>query len=303
MEKTKVKIKVPATSANCGPGFDTLGIACSLYNEFTYELIPEGYELIVEGEGKDALEASKDNLAFASFYKLWDKVQGKNSGLKVTMKNNIPLSRGLGSSTAVIVAGIMAANFLSDSKLSKDELLALATEIEGHPDNVAPAIFGGFTISFMENNSAHTFKFLPKKEFTMVAVIPNMPLSTAKARAAIPKVVPHVDAVFNSSRSALLVASLLTGDFSLLHFAMEDKLHQPYRLPLIPGAKEALEAAKSAGAFGAIISGAGSTLMAYVEKNGPSAEVGKAMITKLKENGLEGKYVLLDIDKTGAQII
>ncbi len=197
------------------------------------------------------------------------------------MRNKIPLSRGLGSSSTAIVAGLVAANAMTGNTLTKDELVSMATEIEGHPDNVAPAILGGFTISYMEDKLAHAFSFIPVKKFKLVAVVPAMPLATSKARAAIPIQVPHCDAVFNASRTALLIGALMSGEYDYLPAALEDKLHQPYRTALIPGMQEAFVIAKAKGAYNAIISGAGSTLMAYAPMTSNTEEIGRAMVEAL----------------------
>ena len=299
----KVTVRVPATSANCGPGFDTLGLACNLYNYFTYELIDQGLSLKIEGEGTEKLKAGKNNLAFLSFYKVWDMIVGSKTGLSVIMSNNIPLSRGLGSSSTAIVAGLVAANHLTGNTLSKNEIVQLATEIEGHPDNVAPAILGGMTISYVDNGRASSLKFLPLKPFKLVAVVPDMPLATSLARRAIPKTVPHQDAVFNTSRAALLVGAMLTGDYQHLAAGLDDRLHQPYRAHLIPGMEDAFKAAVNNGAFNAIISGAGSTLMAYVPINVSCEAVGEAMCKALSEHDLHSVFYVLDIDTEGAAVL
>ena len=299
----KVTVRVPATSANCGPGFDTLGLACNLYNYFTYELIDQGLSLKIEGEGTEKLKAGKNNLAFLSFYKVWDMIVGSKTGLSVIMSNNIPLSRGLGSSSTAIVAGLVAANHLTGNTLSKSEIVQLATEIEGHPDNVAPAILGGMTISYVDNGRASSLKFLPLKPFKLVAVVPDMPLATSLARRAIPKTVPHQDAVFNTSRAALLVGAMLTGDYQHLAAGLDDRLHQPYRAHLIPGMEDAFKAAVNNGAFNAIISGAGSTLMAYVPINVSCEAVGEAMCKVLSEHDLHSVFHILDIDTEGAVVL
>ena len=299
----KVTVRVPATSANCGPGFDTLGLACNLYNYFTYELIDQGLSLKIEGEGTEKLKAGKNNLAFLSFYKVWDMIVSSKTGLSVIMSKNIPLSRGLGSSSTAIVAGLVAANHLTGNTLSKNEIVQLATEIEGHPDNVAPAILGGMTISYVDNGRASSLKFLPLKPFKLVAVVPDMPLATSLARRAIPKTVPHQDAVFNTSRAALLVGAMLTGDYQHLAAGLDDRLHQPYRAHLIPGMEDAFKAAVNNGAFNAIISGAGSTLMAYVPINVSCEAVGEAMCKVLSEHDLHSVFHILDIDTEGAVVL
>lgn len=301
--QNKISIRVPATSANCGPGFDSLGLACNLYNYFTYELLEAGLELNIIGEGAQTLYPSKDNLAFASFFRLWSQSGKKDTGLRVSMHNIIPLSRGLGSSSAAIVAGLLAADFFLGGTSTKQDLLSIATEMEGHPDNVAPALFGGITISYVAEGKVSCLKFLPKKELRLIAVIPDMPLATSMARAAIPASVPHEDAVFNASRTALLVAALLTGESEHLCAALEDRLHHPYRAPLIPGMQEAFAAARRNGAYNAVISGAGSTLMAYAAPTCDCVRIAAAMQSELQAHGISSAYHLLALDLDGASVM
>ncbi len=301
----KVTIQVPATSANCGPGFDTLGLAVNLYNEATYEVTDEpGFYLEVEGEGADYLKAFGRNLAFASFLRVWNLVTGgKRIGLRVRMINRIPMSRGLGSSSSAIVGGLFAANCLCDNHFTKDELLALATEIEGHPDNVAPALYGGFTISYMEGEKAHSLRLAPAKPLKFIAVVPDSKLATALARQAIPAQVPHVDAVFNTSRASLLVGALLSGRYEYIAMALEDRLHQPYRAHLIPGLAEVFAAAKEAGAYNAIISGAGSTVMAYASPEQDAEAIAEAMVAAFAKQGEHAVYHILNMDMEGVRVI
>ena len=302
----KVTLRVPATSANCGPGFDSLGLACTLYNEATYEITAEkGFKLEVEGEGAEYLKPYGRNLAFAGFFKVWNEVTcGERIGLKISMINRIPMSRGLGSSSSAIVAGVFAANMLSGETLSRDQLLNFATELEGHPDNVAPALLGGFTISYMNDEHVpHSLRVLPVKPLKFIAVVPERKLSTALARQAIPATVPHVDAVFNASRSALLTGALLTGRYEYLSEALEDKLHQPYRAHLIPGLADVFTAAKEAGAYHAIISGAGSTVMAYAAMDADHEKIAAAMQEAFIKNGEPCSCHSLDLDMDGVKII
>ena len=298
-----ITVQVPATSANCGPGFDTLGLACTLYNTFEFTLLPRGWVLEVEGEGKDELKAGPENLIFAAFDAVWRQFNPQPYGLKVKMHNVIPMSRGLGSSSSAIVGGLVAANVLCGAKLSLESLLALATDIEGHPDNVAPALYGGFTISYMQGRVAHTTKLIPQLPLQFIAVVPEQPLSTAKARAALPAQVPLKDAIFNCSRTGLLVAALLTGNATHLATALEDKLHQPYRAPLLPGLAAAMDAAKKSGAYNAIISGAGSTIMAYAPIEADGALIARAMVNALAQVGQKASYHLLTLDNEGARIV
>lgn len=302
----KVSLQVPATSANCGPGFDTLGLACTLYNDMTYEITDKtGFQLEVTGEGSEYMRANGRNLAFLSFFRLWNEYTNRERiGLKITMHNRIPMSRGLGSSSSAIVAGLFAANTMLGNPYNQDKLLNFANEIEGHPDNVAPAIYGGFTVSYLDkNNGAHSLKIIPAKSLKFIAVVPDRKLSTHLARQAIPAAVPHVDAVFNSSHAALLVAALLSGRYECLGDALEDKLHQPYRAHLIPGLYDAFAAAKEAGAYNGIISGAGSTIMAYADPDSDCEGIARAMQAALLKAGETSCYHLLDLETEGVKLV
>lgn len=300
-----VSVQVPATSANCGPGFDTLGLACTLYNEVTYEITDtRGFQLEVQGEGAEYLKPFGRNLAFASFLRVWNKItDNERIGLKVKMINRIPMSRGLGSSSSAIVAGIYAANALCNDYYTKEELLDIATDMEGHPDNVAPAIYGGFTVSYMEQGNAHSLRLLPVKPLKYIAVVPDSKLPTPLARQAIPSEVPHKDAVFNTSRASLLVGSLLSGRYEYLGMALEDKLHQPYRAHLIPGLQEVFAVAREKGAYNAIISGAGSTVMAYADPSSDCEGIAQAMVDMFAEYGEHACYHILDLDTEGVKKI
>lgn len=302
----KVTLQVPATSANCGPGFDSLGLALNFYNEVTYEILDrEGMELYVQGQGSDYLKPFGGNLAFRSFFTVWNELtKGQKIGLKVSMLNRIPLSRGLGSSSACIVGGVLAASILSGANLSQEQLLHYANGLEGHPDNVAPAIFGNFTVSYLDaENKPHSLVVKPAKPLKFIALVPEMQLSTEVARQAIPPSVPHKDAVFNASRSALLVGAILSGNYEYLTEALEDKLHQPYRSHLIPGLDEIFDAARQAGAYNAIISGAGSTIMAYASPEADCGKIGSAMKKVLRVKNLNSAYHIFDLDKFGAKVL
>lgn len=305
MKKT-VKVRVPATSANCGPGYDSMGVALTLYNEFSYtvDTKSDGIVIDVQGEGADVIGGGRDNLAVEAFMRVWHDVCGsKEPGLKISMLNRVPQSRGLGSSSTAIVAGVMAADFVTESHMSREEMLQYANAVEGHPDNVAPAIFGGFTVSILEEGRALTVPVAVKLPLRFIAVVPEFPLSTSKARAVIPEKVAHKDAVFNASRAALLVAALVQGDKEHIAAALEDRLHQPYRSELIPGCEAVFEAACAAGAYKCIISGAGSTLMAYAAPEADADAIAEAMVKAFNEAGLAAKYYILEQDTAGAEII
>lgn len=305
MKKT-ITIRVPATSANCGPAFDCMGVACTLYDDFTYTISDDefGFHLQVEGEGNGMLHPSGRNLAFASFLEVWNQYTSrKRIGITLNMQNGIPMSRGLGSSSAAIVGGVMAASILSGINLTKEQLLIVANKIEGHPDNVAPAIYGGFTISCLKDQQPHSLRFLPAKPLQFIAVVPERPLATALARKALPQQVSLQDAVFNESRSALLAGALMSGRYEFLTLAMEDKLHQPYRARLIPGMEAVFKAGQAAGAFHCIISGAGSTLMAYADPAFDGISIGQAMVAAFADAGQKSTFHILNLDREGAKIL
>lgn len=297
-----VKVRVPGTTANCGPGFDAVGIACTLYNDLELTLNDQGgISLAVTGEGAGAIPADGSNVAVKAIQMVLARTGCQRNGIHLKMVNNIPLARGLGSSAAAIVGGLVAANELTGNTLTKEDILNMATAIEGHPDNVAPAIFGGITVSIMDSGNAKYLRLLPPKAFSMVAVIPEFNLSTKAARKVLPDSVPFADAVFNVSRAALLIGALCTGELKLLIHALEDRLHQPYREQLIPGMAQVLAAARQTGALGAALSGAGPCLLAFATDN--ADEVGKAMVKAFNIHKVPARYQVLSIDEQGAVII
>jgi homoserine kinase len=296
-----IKVKIPATTANCGPGFDSIGIACTYYNELEVtELDTDEIQLEVSGEGEGIIPATRDNIVCQAIDKVFERVGHTCKGLRLKMENNIPLARGMGSSAAAIVGGLFAANELSGSKLTRHDLFELATEMEGHPDNVAPAIFGGITVSIMEGNKPSYLRFMPPKPLYMIVAIPEFHLATKTARSVLPIQVPREDAIFNLSRTALLVTALSQGKYEYLSQALEDKLHQPYRMPLIKGMEDVVPLAKEAGAYGCVISGAGPSLIAFAEKN--PDDIGQAMVKGFNQNDVEARYVVLQVAEKGARI-
>lgn len=297
-----VKVRVPGTTANCGPGFDAVGIACTVYNELELILSNDGNLVIeIEGEGQDSIPRDETNIIWQVVQILLKKVGQEYTGIHIRMHNRIPLARGLGSSAAAIVAGLVAANGATGNTLSKEELLDMATAIEGHPDNVAPAIFGGITISVMEGEQARYLRFLPPTKLTMVVAIPAFNLSTHSARQVLPPTVPFKDAVFNVGRSALVIGALCQGEFQHLRYALEDQIHQPYRAHLIPGMQQVFDAALGQGALGVAISGAGPCLIAFADHH--DEEIGKAMVQAFASKEIKASYLVLGIDGEGAKVI
>lgn len=259
-----VKILVPATSANVGAGFDALGLALSLHNTVTME---EWDKLDIMASDGSLVPTGTSNLIYRSAKAVYEQLGKPIKGLRIRQENPIPMARGLGSSSACIVAGILGANALLSNPLTKRQMLTLATSIEGHPDNVAPAMLGGFVSSVFDEGQVFTARKEINEELAFAAFIPNFKLLTEKARAALPKTVDRRDAVYNLSRAALATAAFCDGDYELLRVATKDALHQQYRLPLIPGGERVFEIAWDLGAYAVYISGAGPTIMAVVHRD------------------------------------
>lgn len=257
-----IEIRVPATSANIGPGFDCLGIALNLYNRYFIEEIKEG--LIIEGCDKEF--ANENNLIYTSMKKCFRKVGYNYKGIKIKIEHDIPVSRGLGSSAACILGGIIGANEIAGRVLSKDEILQLATEIEGHPDNVAPALFGGMMVSLLEDNRVYHSRIEIAKGLKFLALIPDFKLSTEESRAILPKKIPYKDGVFNVGRVSLMISTLINGQFDLIKIACKDSLHQKYRGSLIEDYDMIMKYCESLDSFGVFLSGAGPTIMVILKE-------------------------------------
>ena len=307
MNERSVRVRVPATSANLGPGFDALGVACTLYNEMTLTLTHEkGLHISARGEGAAYIPGDERNIVWKSiqyFLQRADRAE-EFQGAKIRMNNRIPLSRGLGSSATAIVAGLTAANAIVGSPFDRQDLLQLATDIEGHPDNVAPAIYGGFTVNTVTNGHVECFSFLPRIFMRFVVMVPDFYLSTKSAREVLPSEVPMKDAVFNVSHAAMMVAALARGSEKHLGNAFEDALHQNYRASLIPGMFDVFAAAKKAGAYGAVLSGAGPCLIAFVpEHRKCTEEVAAAMQEAFRAHDVEARPLHLRLDTKGARVL
>ncbi|CDA72098.1 homoserine kinase [Ruminococcus sp. CAG:579] len=294
-----IKIRIPATSANLGAGFDALGLALSFYN---YVEMEESDRVEISSADDIAVPTDESNLIYVSAKDLFEVCGKKLEGLKLRQTNNIPMARGLGSSSACIVAGLVGANTLLGNPLTTDDLVDLAAQIEGHPDNTAPALLGGIVTAVFDGRKVHWVKQEVFTKLKFAALIPDFELKTEKARACLPKEVSHKDAVYNLSRAALFSASLLTGKFENLRTAVHDKLHQPYRMELIPNCREVFDIAYTHGAYGVFISGAGPTIMAIADENNEFFE-GK-MKFSLENAGLTGWQVReFHIDNEGTKLI
>jgi homoserine kinase len=295
----KVSVRVPATSANLGPGFDTLGMALSYYDELVVEVVA-GSDVIVEviGEGAGEVATDEKNLVVKSLAHTFKKFGQKVPGLKLTANNIIPHGRGMGSSGAAVVSGIVAAKGLLEGivKISDQELLTLATELEGHPDNVAPALFGGLTIAWEDESGPHHKKLFVHRGVSPLELVPKHKMSTALARSLQPESVPHDDAVFNVSRSALLIAAL-TQSPELLLAATEDRLHQDYRAAAMPETDQIVKLMRE-NSHAAVVSGAGPSVLVLASDPAQRLEAAKLAAKHYPD----WQALLLAVDFKGATI-
>lgn len=261
-----IHIQIPATSANMGPGFDSIGVALQLYNHIWVEEIAEGVEIEVKREQAIPVPRNEENLIYQTMKYLYDQKGLKMPGVRIIQEDYIPMVRGLGSSAACIVGGVMAANELAGRPCTREELAQMAAKLEGHPDNSNPAIFGSMVVGALEENSMNYVRLPLPEDLLFAIMVPDFPVSTEKSRGVLPKEYSRADVVYNVSRAALLVASVMSGKTENLAMAMKDKIHQPYRKVLIDGMEEIFAQAEQFGAVACYLSGAGSTLMAMVTK-------------------------------------
>lgn len=294
MSEHWIHVRVPATTANLGPGFDALGLALDLWNEVWVRPAPTPQVRVCgEGEGLP-LDANRTVQAVHYFYQ---RVLGQTPPpLDIVQYNRIPLGSGLGSSAAAALSGLLAASALSDHVLDTAAFLRLATDLEGHADNAAAALWGGLTVVVAEGDDLHPYRFTPAT-WQIAVVLPRVDLSTAAARAALPRQIALEQAVYNLGRAALVVQALREGDLALLRRAMQDRLHQPYRLPLIPGAAEALARAYDHGAAAAL-SGAGPSVIAFAHTD--MAPIAAAMQEAFRSAGVDARTWLLTPSLNGA---
>lgn len=297
MTRNGVTVKVPATTANLGPGFDCLGLALDLWNTSYFTLTGEDIRVIVTGEGATTLPTSARNLMVRAFFDVY-RLQGQPlpPGLQIDCENKIPLGSGLGSSAAAVLAGVMAANALLGEPFTSREILRIANKLEGHADNAAAALYGGLVAIFTDSDSDLKVHKLDCAFKTVVVVQPDVKLPTVKARQVLPKLIPMEDAVFNIGHSIIMVEALRSGNRDLLNQTMEDHLHQPYRLGLIPGAQAALQAARNLGAPAAL-SGAGPSMVAFAHTN-PDAVIA-AMQSAFNTAGVKSRAWRLNTTYTG----
>ena len=299
-----IKVRVPATTANLGPGFDCLGLALKLYLNLKIEEKEQGLIIEYQGEGAEKFSSKKDTLIGKSAELVlkkagWDK---SKKGLKIEVFNQIPITRGLGSSASAIIGGIVGAAKLHNIDLTNQEMLELALPLEGHMDNIVPALIGGLTLAYkIGQEEIKWARIKTPPDLRVVVGIPDFTLSTEKMRKALPQKVYLPEAVFNLSRSALLVNALQNSDWDVLAEAMEDRLHQPYRAPFIPGIEDIFLKIKKTGLAGVALSGSGPSVVSLTKK-GREEEISKIMKDAFLNTGITCRILVLEADLEGTTI-
>ncbi|KAI9133113.1 homoserine kinase [Acaryochloris sp. CCMEE 5410] len=295
-------IQVPATTANIGPGFDCLGAALSLHNRFQFTLLSDPSEsprIQATGHGVDQLPTDDQNLVYRAFAATYQHLGQTPPAIQIDIHLEIPQARGLGSSATAIIAGLIGANELANQPLDQSELLQLAINLEGHPDNVVPAMLGGCCLAAETNDRWQICSIDWSPEVVPIVAIPDFELKTDLARNALPDTCGYGDAIFNMAHLGFLLKGLEQADPTLLKTALEDKLHQPYRLKLIPGYRDAYQAAQDAGAYGLVISGAGPTLLALGSRESADA-IASTIRNQWQTANRSVKTQVLKIDRQGA---
>lgn len=307
-----LKIRVPATSANLGSGFDCIGVALDLWNTFELHLAPEQKTRItVESHGEGAAQLPKDhtNVIARILFEELEEVLGQTAPgpLKIISHNSLPCGSGLGSSSTAVIAGLVFANALARRELTADNVdslkravLSRAVEIEGHGDNVVPALQGGLVVVTRTANGRLLTHQIPMPQQRVVVCVPEFAFLTTKARAVLPPALPRIDAIYNIGHAVLTMEALRSGDLKLLAKALDDRMHEPYRIPAIPGAIEAREAALDHGAAASCLSGAGPGIIAFTADNHEA--IGQAMQDCFTNAGLKARYFILNTNESGAEI-
>jgi homoserine kinase len=300
-----IALEVPASVANFGPGFDALGMAVALYNRYSFTISDQpGVSIKISGEGADLLPKNDQHLVYRAYTATLRRL-GREAppGFHLRQHNQVPFAGGLGNSATAVAAGVLAANAVAGEPLSAQQLLHAATVIEGHPDNVVPALVGGLVTCVCDTNQV-TYISIPLPDpCYVVLTVPAFTVNTALARQVLPSHVPLADAAHNVSRVSLLVAALCTGQSQMLAQAMQDKLHQPYRSHLIPGLQEVCLAAVDAGALGAALAGAGPTVMALTTDAADADSIGEAMTAAFAAAGVSARYLVTMPCNKGASVV
>ena len=299
---TRVALKVPASTSNLGPGFDTIGLALQLHNEYLFERTDSGVEIIIEGEGAAVLEHGRDSRTYRAFCAASKAVGIPVPGVRIVQHNAIPLARGLGGSGTAVLAGTIAAFLFAGIEPAVSRVLDQAFTIEAHPDNLNPSLVGGLTVSSAVGNHVTYVRVVPPPELTTVTLIPDRGLETGMARQVIPHHFSRDDMIFNIRGAGMVMAALATGQLENLAVAMRDRLHQPYRVPLLPGMNEVFQAALDAGSPGVALSGAGSGIFAFAYAHNAEA-IGVAMKTAAAQAGINAYNLYLPVDLDGVQMM
>jgi len=296
----EVHIKVPASTANLGPGFDCLGLALAIHHRLSVvEEEGEGLKIRALGELAGAVPLDAGNLVYQALARIFARTGYAPGRLRLESRSCIPLACGLGSSAGALLAGLAAGLLLCGEKLDRRRLIEMGTRAEGHPDNIVPCVLGGFTVAMAGDGKVDYVRLEPPERLQAVVAVPDFKLSTQRARAVLPERVTFRDAATNLGRVGLLTAAMASGKTELLHAAMEDGLHQPYRAALVPGLEEVRQAALAAGALGAALSGSGPGIVALAEKD--SKEVGRAMQAAWEQEGIASRLLVLPVDRDGLQ--
>ncbi len=289
-----VRVAVPASTANLGPGFDTLGMALSLYSWIEMKEA-EQTKITLLGDQLYGIPTDKTNLIYKMAQAVFRKANVSIPELEITMYSDIPLTRGLGSSASALIGALAAANALTGHVLPDEELLNMATAFEKHPDNVGASLYGGIVVATWDGEHANCLRIAPSVNMQALVVIPDFQLSTTKAREVLPTELTMADAIYNISRSSLLVAALSAGKLDLIREAMQDRLHQPYRAALIPGMEQILQEATDRGALGIALSGAGPTMIALVDRHSPrKAELESYLIDTMRSQDITATTLWLE---------
>jgi homoserine kinase len=294
-----ISVRVPATSANLGPGYDAVGLALSLSTRIGLDRSPHP-EIDIRGTGADLIPRGPEHPAYRAARFVAEVVGESDAQFRLVQENSIPPTRGLGGSAAALVGGAVAANDLFGGQIAPPDLLNIVCELDGHPDNAAPALLGGLVIGTLTPVGVSAVRLEPK-DLKVVVAVPDFAVSTTAARRALPDSVPHRDAAFNVGRSGLLLGALATGEYHLLRVAMQDRLHQPYRSHLIPGLEDVIEVALKTGAHGACLSGSGPTVLAFAPET-RAREIASAMKTAFEARGVVAESLALDVDLAGARV-
>lgn len=307
----KVSVKVPATSANLGPGFDCFGLALPFYNTVTIEELvdpTEGIQINVYSDNYDIndfhIPTDETNIVYKAVELLYNYIGQTPHAMRINVNTNIPIAKGLGSSASVIVGGIMAANELLGNPADSDALLSIANEIEGHPDNIAPAMHGGFILSSVEDDGSIAYRKIDwPEDWKLTVCIPDYELSTSISRSLLPEQIALADAAFNARRCGMFVEALHTKDTELMKLALQDKMHQPYRTKLVPGLDEIIQSLKhKENVLGTVLSGAGPSMMVISHNNGVD-EIKKIIKETWDGFSVKANIKTVDIETKGAQII